>query len=246
MTAKYPDRDSIAKLLADENIPNLITDHEPLLTIPPAIEHFTKNPPAVEAPYIYCKNLFLKNKQGGLYLITAAHDTKTDYKTLCKIFKAKKDSIREADKDKLPLYLHVEPGHVNSFSLLNLTDEQRKEVQFHLDKNLVDNYKTIGIPPMNSSSTCWIKPDDLIKLLEKNGFKVNVTDFTEVKLEEKKEEKDDKKRKKKKNQIKKKKKTKPRKKIKKVKKTKILMKIYLLWEFKIKKKKTFQIGIQNV
>ena len=218
MTAKYPDRDSIAKLLADENIPNLITDHEPLLTIPPAIEHFTKNPPAVEAPYIYCKNLFLKNKQGGLYLITAAHDTKTDYKTLCKIFKAKKDSIREADKDKLPLYLHVEPGHVNSFSLLNLTDEQRKEVQFHLDKNLVDNYKTIGIPPMNSSSTCWIKPDDLIKLLEKNGFKVNVTDFTEVKLEEKKEEKDDKKKEKKEKPDKKEKKGKAEKKDKKGKK----------------------------
>ena len=218
MAAKYPDRDSIAKLLADENIPNLITDHEPLLTIPPAIEHFTKNPPAVEAPYIYCKNLFLKNKQGGLYLITAAHDTKTDYKTLCKIFKAKKDSIREADKDKLPLYLHVEPGHVNSFSLLNLSDEQRKEVQFHLDKNLVDNYKTIGIPPMNSSSTCWIKPDDLIKLLEKNGFKVNVTDFTEVKLEEKKEEKDDKKKEKKDKPDKKEKKEKPEKKDKKGKK----------------------------
>ena len=218
MTAKYPDRDSIAKLLADENIPNLITDHEPLLTIPPAIEHFTKNPPAVEAPYIYCKNLFLKNKQGGLYLITAAHDTKTDYKTLCKIFKAKKDSIREADKDKLPLYLHVEPGHVNSFSLLNLTDEQRKEVQFHLDKNLVNNYKTIGIPPMNSSSTCWIKPDDLIKLLEKNGYKVNVTDFTEVKLEEKKEEKDDKKKEKKDKPDKKEKKEKPDKKDKKGKK----------------------------
>ena len=41
-------------------------------------------------------------------------------------------------------------------------------MHFHLDKNLVDNYKTIGIPPMNSSSTCWIKPDDLKKLLEKN------------------------------------------------------------------------------
>ena len=42
---------------------------------------------------------------------------------------------------------------------------------------------------MNSSSTCWIKPDDLKKLLEKNGFTVNITDFTEVKTEEKKEDK---------------------------------------------------------
>ena len=43
MTAKYPDKDSIAKLLSDENIPNQIMEHEPLLTIPPAIEYFTKN-----------------------------------------------------------------------------------------------------------------------------------------------------------------------------------------------------------
>ena len=183
----YPDKDSIAKLLSDEKIQNLIVDHEPLLTIPPALEHFTKNPPTVEAPFIYCKNLFLKNKAGGLYLITAAHDTKTDYKLLCKIFKTKNGNIREAEKDKLSSYLHCEPGHVNSFSLLNLSEEQKKEVQFHLDKNLVDNYKTIGIPPMNSSSTCWLKPDDLKSLLEKKGFTVNITDFT-VKEEEKKDE----------------------------------------------------------
>ena len=191
----YPTKESIAKLLTSENIPNLIVDHEPLLTIPPALEYFSKNPPAVEAPFIYCKNLFLKNKAGGLYLITAANDTKTDYKLLCKIFKTKNGNIREAEKDKLTTYLHCEPGHVNSFSLLNLNEEQKKEVQFHLDKNLVDNYKTIGIPPMNSSSTCWLKPQDLINLLEKNGIKVNITNFT-VKEEEKKEneKKEDKKK----------------------------------------------------
>ena len=197
MTANYPDRDSIAKLLSDEKISNQIMDHEALLTIPPALEYFTKNPPSVEAPYIYCKNLFLKNKAGGFYLITAAHDTKIDYKNLCKIFKTKNGNIREAEKEKLPLYLHVEPGHVNSFSLLNLNDEQKKEVQFYLDKNLIDNYKTMGIPAMNSSSTCWLSPNDLKTLLEKNGFTVNVTDFNEVKTEEKKENKDDKKKEKK-------------------------------------------------
>ena len=195
--AKYPDKESISKLLSSENIPNLIVDHEPLLTIPPALEYFSKNPPAVEAPFIYCKNLFLKNKAGGFYLITAANDTKTDYKLLCKIFKTKNGNIREAEKDKLTSYLHCEPGHVNSFSLLNLSPEQKKEVNFHLDKNLMDNYKTVGIPPMNSSSTCWLKPQDLKNLLEKNGITVNITDFT-IKEEEKKEEKKPEKKKEKK------------------------------------------------
>ena len=195
--AKYPDKESISKLLSSENIPNLIVDHEPLLTIPPALEYFSKNPPAVEAPFIYCKNLFLKNKAGGFYLITAANDTKIDYKLLCKIFKTKNGNIREAEKDKLTSYLHCEPGHVNSFSLLNLSPEQKKEVNFHLDKNLMDNYKTVGIPPMNSSSTCWLKPQDLKNLLEKNGITVNITDFA-IKEEEKKEEKKPEKKKEKK------------------------------------------------
>ena len=185
----------------------------------------------------------MKNKAGGLYLITAAHDTKTDYKLLCKIFKTKNGNIHEAEKDKLGNYLHVEPGHVNSFSLLNLSQEQKNEVHFHLDKNLVDNYKTIGIPPMNSSSTCWIKPDDLKKLLEKNGITVNITDFT-IK-EEEQPKKDEKKMTKKKV----KKKIKRKKVIKKTKKKKkkiTLMKTYLLWAFRIKKKKISPIGIQNV
>ena len=204
--AKYPDKESISKLLTAENIQNLIVDHEPLLTIPPALEYFSKNPPSVEAPYIYCKNLFLKNKAGGLYLITAAHDTKIDYKLLCKIFKTKNGNIREAEKDKLTTYLHCEPGHVNPFSVLNLNEEQKKEVQFHLDKNLVDNYKTIGVPPMNSSNTCWLKPDDLKNLLEKNGITVNITDFTLKEEEKKEEKKDDKKKEDKKKEKKEKKK----------------------------------------
>ena len=184
---KYPDRDSIAKLLKDENIPNQIMDHEPLLTIPPAIEYFTKNPPSVEAPYNYCKNLFLKNKQGGFYLLTAAHETNIDYKKLCKIFKTKNGNIREADKEKLSEYLHVEQGHVNSFAILNLNDEQKKEVQFYLDKTIFEKYKNVGIPPMTPSSTCWLAPQDLQKLLEKHGIKVNVIDFNDVKEPEKKE-----------------------------------------------------------
>ena len=49
---------------------------------------------------------------------------------------------------------------------------------------------------MTSSSTCWLKPDDLKKLLEKKGFTVNITDFTEVKVEEKKDDKKEKKEKK--------------------------------------------------
>ena len=180
MSTAYPDKDSIENLLKNEGINYEINTHDCFLTCPPAIQYFDQNPPKIGAPFIYCKNLFLKNKAGGFYLITAAHDTAIDYKKLCKIFKTKNGNIREGAKEKLSELLHVEPGHVNAFSLMNLSEEQRKEVQFHLDKTLVDNYKFIGEPPMNSSSTCWIAVDDLKSLLEKHGFSVNITDFNSL------------------------------------------------------------------
>ena len=178
-TPKYPNRDSIKNLLESEKIEFKIMDHEPLLTIPPALEHFEKNKPDLTGKYNYCKNLFLKNKSGGFYLITAANQTKIDYKNLCKIFKTKNGNIREAEKEKIENYLHVEPGHVNPFSMLNLSEDQRKEVQFHLDKNL-EEYDYIGCPPMTPSSTVWIKVVDLKSLLEKNGIIVNFTDLNNV------------------------------------------------------------------
>ena len=175
-SVKYPDRESIKNLLESEKFDFKIMDHEPLLTIPPALEHFEKNKPEITGKYNYCKNLFLKNKSGGFYLITAANQTKIDYKNLCKIFKTKNGNIREAEKEKIENYLHVQPGHVNPFSMLNLNEDQKKEVQFHLDKN-IEEYDYIGCPPMTPSSTAWIKVIDLKNLLDKNGIKVNVTDL---------------------------------------------------------------------
>ena len=37
---KYPDKDSINILLKSNNLDFIIMDHEPLLTIPPALEYF--------------------------------------------------------------------------------------------------------------------------------------------------------------------------------------------------------------
>ena len=198
-SVKLPDKNAVCALLDEEKINYKVMDHEPLKTIPPAIEYFTNNKPEVEGKYVYCKNLFLKNKKGGFYLLTAHHDTKIDYKNLCKIFKTGNGNIREGEKDKLEAFLHCEQGHVNSFSMLNTTEEQRKEIQFHLDKTL-EGYDYVGIPPMQPTSTVWIKVTDLKNLLEKHGIKVNVTDFNDVpanKENEKKKEdkkKDDKKK----------------------------------------------------
>ena len=191
-TVKYPDRAAMVALLDQEKIDYKIYDHEALDTMQAGLEHFSKNKPEIEN-YTFAKNLFLKNKAGGFYLCTLHNDTPSDFKTLTKIFKAKSGNIRQAEEDKLDAYLHVKHGSVTPLALLNLTEEQKKEVAFHLDKAISTEY--ISVHPMKSTSTVFLKTKDLIALLEKNGIKVNVTDFT-VKEEPKKEEKGEKKEKK--------------------------------------------------
>ena len=84
--------------------------------------------------------------------------------------------------------MHVKHGSVTPLALLNLTEEQKKEVAFHLDKAINTEY--ISVHLMKSTTTVFLKTKDLIALLEKNGIEVNVTDFT-VKEQPKKEEKKD-------------------------------------------------------
>ena len=149
------------------------------------LEYFSKNKPDIES-YTFAKNLFLKNKAGGFFLCTLHNDSPSDFKTLTKLFKAKSGNIRQAEEDKLDAYLHAKHGSVTPLALLNLTEEQKKEVAFHLDKAINTEY--ISVHPMKSTTTVFLKTKDLIALLEKNGIEVNVTDFT-VKEQPKKEEK---------------------------------------------------------
>ena len=173
-SVKLPDKEAVLKLLNEEKIEFKMMEHEALDTMQAGLDYFEKNKPEVEN-YVFAKNLFLKNKAGGYYLLTLHHKTASDFKTLTKVFKAKSGNIRQAEEDKLEAFLHVKQGSVTPLALLNLSEEQRKEVQFHLDKAIDTEY--ISVHPMKSTSTIFMKTQDLIKLLEKHGIKVNVTDF---------------------------------------------------------------------
>ena len=93
--------------------------------------------------------------------------------------------MRQADKEQLESFLHVQPGSVTPLAMLNLSATQKTEVHFYLDKAIKTEY--LAIHPMENTSTVWIKKDELVSLLEKNGVKTNVLDLSEIPQEEKKE-----------------------------------------------------------
>lgn len=80
-------------------------------------------------------------------------------------------------------YLNVKPGSVTPLALLNLSAEQKEQVQFVVDEELVSEY--VAVHPMINTSTIWLKRDDLIALLNANGIKASIVKLTEV-TEEKK------------------------------------------------------------
>ncbi|MCQ2816097.1 MAG: hypothetical protein MJ252_02415 [archaeon] len=190
----FPDKESIHNLLKEAKIEYKEMTHEKLDTVQQGLEYFSKNKPEVEN-YTFLKNLFLKNKAGGFYLLSVHNETNTDFKSLTKLFKAKSGNIRNAEEDKMDNYLHVKHGSLSPFAILNATEEQRKEISFHFDAAIQSEY--VAVHPMDNTATVFLKKEDLLKLLKDKGIQVNLTDFKikeeEKKTEEKKKEKKEKK-----------------------------------------------------
>ncbi|MBV6657653.1 MAG: prolyl-tRNA synthetase associated domain-containing protein, partial [Devosiaceae bacterium] len=115
----------------------------------------------------HTKNLFLKDKKGTLFLVTAAHGTQVDLKTLgCGRLSFGKGELLEAT-------LGVTPGSVTAFAIINDTD---KAVRFVLDANLLAA-DTINGHPMQNTATTSIARDDLFAFVERTGHAVEVIDL---------------------------------------------------------------------
>ncbi len=169
-------KEETIKFLENNQIKFFVEDHEKADTVQEGLDR-VKTDKLQNDQWTFCKNLFLKNKTGGFYFITAHNTSQTDFKLLHKLFNAKSGNIRNAEKDQLQSYLNTQPGSVNPFTLLNLKENQKSEVKFYLDKAITSEY--VAVHPMVNTSTVFIKTVDLMSLLEKNKVSVNQLEFKE-------------------------------------------------------------------
>lgn len=167
-------REDTIKFLDNNKIDYFIEEHIQANTVQEGLE-VVKTTKIKPEEFTFVKNLFLKNKAGGFYLITAHHSTTTDFKILHKIFKAKNGNIRNAEKDQLLTYLKVTPGSVNPFCVLNLEGNQKSEVKFCFDKAITTEY--VAVHPMINTCTVFIKTKTLLNLLEQNKIQVELLDI---------------------------------------------------------------------
>jgi Ala-tRNA(Pro) deacylase len=161
----HKSRDELLTYIADLGIEARTTDHAPVFTV--------EESKALrgDLPGVHCKNLFLKDKKGQLWLVVAAEDRAVDMKDLKKRIGSAHLSFGRAEA--LIEVLGVEPGSVTPFAAINDTDRLVKVV---LDKALTEA-ELVNFHPLVNSATTALTPADLVRFLEATGHPPAIADL---------------------------------------------------------------------
>ncbi|MCF8496351.1 MAG: prolyl-tRNA synthetase associated domain-containing protein, partial [Alphaproteobacteria bacterium] len=103
-------------LLGELGIVYELYHHEPIFTVEEG-EHLEAS-----IPGIHCRNLFLRDKKGVMYLVVLANDTRLDLKKLEGLIGSARLSF--GSPERLWAHLGIRPGGVCPFTVIN--DPERR------------------------------------------------------------------------------------------------------------------------
>jgi len=143
-------------------------EHEPVFTV----EESTAVSGAI--PGGHTKNLFLKDKKGGLWLVVVRAHLRADLSALAKQLHAPRFSFGSADL--LVATLGIQPGSVTPFALMNDADREVKPV---LDEALM-KLDPVNFHPLRNDRTTAISPEDLLRFVKACGHDPLVAPIPDV------------------------------------------------------------------
>jgi Ala-tRNA(Pro) deacylase len=161
-----------------------------------AIGHRTVTHPAVftveesrglrgQIPGAHTKNLFLKDKKGALFLVTALEDAVIDLKSLHRRLSAQglgaeglsvHGRFSFASAALMGEALGIAPGAVSPFAVMN---DSAGRVAVVLDAALMA-HATINCHPLRNTMTTSIGSDDLVKFLAATGHPPRIVAVAEA------------------------------------------------------------------
>ena len=153
--------------LADLGIETRTTRHAPVFTV--AESQDARDGLHEGGP---TKNLFLKDKNGRLFLVTCRDDRKIRIKDLEKAIGAAKCSFGKPDL--LQEALGVTPGSVTVFAIIN--DREAQRVTLALDAQLLEQEPIHG-HPLHNAATTSISRHDLLRFVAACGHTPILVDF---------------------------------------------------------------------
>lgn len=139
-------------------IPSSTVTHAPVFTVAESQELRGRIAGA------HSKNLFVKDKKGRLFLVTALEDASIDLKKLHEAIGAQ-GRVSFCSADQLREFLGVEPGSVTPFAAMN---DAGGRVQIILQDALMQ-HAVQNFHPMTNTATTTISNTDLLRFLESVG-----------------------------------------------------------------------------
>ena len=132
-------------------------EHAPVFTVEEAAALYDSQPGG------HTKNLFLKDKKDGLWLVVACDALRIDLNALSKQLGSPRFSFGSAEL--LIATLGIEPGSVTPFSVMNDTDGK---VRLVLDEAMLA-LAPLNFHPLRNDRTTAIAPQDLLKFVRACG-----------------------------------------------------------------------------
>jgi Ala-tRNA(Pro) deacylase len=158
-------RDELFTYLDALGIPHNTVEHREIFTVEDG-EDIKKSLPGGHS-----KNLFLKDKKGSLFLISALGSTKIKLNQLHKVLDCARLSFASADL--MQRVLGVTPGSVTAFALIN---DPKGKVTFVLDKALLET-DPVNFHPLKNNATTAISAKDLVLFANKTNHEPVLLDF---------------------------------------------------------------------
>lgn len=121
-----------------------------------------------DIPGGHCKNLFLKDKKGQLWLLVCLEDAAVDMKSLPSRIGAARISFGKPDL--LMEVLGVEPGSVTPFALIN---DAENRVNVVLDADMMA-CELVSYHPLTNTSTTTLSPAGLLAFIKSCGHQPQI------------------------------------------------------------------------
>jgi prolyl-tRNA synthetase len=163
---------ALVKKVQEFGLEHEVYSHAPCMTA----EELVTNVPLASPKESHTKNLLLKDKKHGMFLVTHATSTTFNTKQLGNLLNLQgKVNLRLAANDLLEKHLQVKAGCVGPMCIIN---DSSKEVTLVLDKALMD-YDYIHSHPLRNDASVKMTPAALNEFMSKAGIEPVVLDFSE-------------------------------------------------------------------
>lgn len=155
-------RDDILARFDALGIATKTIDHAPVFTVEEA------RALRGEIPGGHCKNLFLKDEKGAIYLIVCLEDARVDLKAAPARIGSRR--LTFGKPDLLMDVLGVEPGSVTPFGLINDTTGRATVI---LDAVMMEQ-EWLNYHPLRNDATTTIRAADLLAFIRATGHEPRI------------------------------------------------------------------------